>query len=154
MSKRREIEVRLTEQNIGVALVPGDVIADAEELGQVVSARMTVQGQYAVVYFMGGDAYKETFGVPQTLRVLREVDAPEYEWRGRPLGTHGLVEISKVGGGRVGRRYQGRWNVRATQKGRVVYEGGGVTSGTPKTHAEMARIVWSSVDETYDSEVD
>lgn len=140
---RKPVEVELTKDNIGVALVKGDVIEGNEELGVVVSARMDVRGQDAVVFFMGGDCYKETLGVPSRLTVLRDPEGPEFEWVGRPLGTHVMAEISKVGGGTVGRRYAGRWSFRLTRKGRVLDENyGGYNQPNPRTHEEIAREVW------------
>lgn len=148
---RKPVEVRLTEDNIGVALVLGDVIQEAEELGVVVSARMTAHDNgTAFVYFMGGDVYKETFGVPQTLTVLRDPEGPEYEWTGRPLGTHVMAEVSKVGGGTVGRRYQGAWKYRLTQNGKVVAEGDDLRTGSPARHGDVARIAWAFQDDEYD----
>lgn len=155
MGKRREIEIRLTPENAHATLIKGDIIVEAEELGQVVSARPTVdrpgQERWILVYFMGGDCYKEQFG-PQTLRVLRETGLPEYEATGRPIGTHVMVEISKVGGGTPGRRYQGTWSYRITDKGRVVAEGDDLTISTPKTHEEAARIAWGFQDAAYAAE--
>lgn len=148
---RKPVEVRLTEDNIGVALVLGDVIQEAEELGVVVSARMTAHDNgTAFVYFMGGDAYRETFGIPQTLTVLRDPEGLEYEWTGRPLGTHVMAEVSKVGGGTVGRRYQGTWKYRLTQNGKVVAEGDDLRTESPARHGDVARIAWAFQDDEYD----
>lgn len=147
---RKPVEVRITEENIREIFRPGDIIWEAEDLGVVVSARMTIHNNgTAFVYFMGGDCYKETFGVPQTLTVLREQGGPEHEWTGRPIGTHVMVEISAVGGGTVGKRYQGYWSYRITQNGKVVAEGDGLRTGTPKTHEEAARIAWGFQDDEY-----
>lgn len=149
---RKPVEVRLTEENIGVALVLGDIIQGAEDLGVVVSARTTIHNNgTAFVYFMGGDVYKEMFGIPQTLTVLRDPEGPEYEWVGRPLGTHVMVEVSKVGGGTVGRRYQGAWKYRITQGNGVLFEYEELRTGRPHTHEEVARIAWGFQDETYDA---
>src|SRR5436190_9515843 len=121
---RKPVELRLTEENISTALKEGDIIQEAEELGVVVSARMTIHNNgTAFVYFMGGDCDRELFGIPQTLTVLREPDGPQYEYMCRPIGTTAMVEISKTGGGTVGRRYQGDWSYRATTNGKVVAEG-------------------------------
>lgn len=149
---RRPVEVELTKDNIGVALVLGDIIDGNEELGVVVSARMDVRGENGVVYFMGGDCYRETFGVPQTITVLRDPEGPEYEWVGRPLGTHVMVEISKAGGGTVGRRYQGDWKVRITQNGKVVCDDIMRVRTKVLTHEEAAREAWGFVDESYAAE--
>jgi hypothetical protein len=148
---RRPVEVQLTAENIGVALVLGDIIVEAEELGTVVSARMTVHDNgTAFVYFMGGDCYKEVFAVPQTLTVLRDPEGPQYEWVGRPIGTHVMVEISKTGGGTVGKRYQGTWSYRITSNGKVVAEGDDLRTGRPHTHEEVARLAWGFQDDSYE----
>jgi hypothetical protein len=155
---RKPVELEITHENIGSVLKAGDIIVEAEELGTVVSARNTVHNNgTAFVYFMGGDCYKETFGVPRDetekpvrMTVLRETEGPEYEWRGRPLGTHVMVEISKAGGGTVGKRYQGTWSYRITQNGKVVAEGDDLRTGMPKTHEEAARIAWGFQDDGYD----
>jgi hypothetical protein len=149
---RKPVEVELTKENIGTALVLGDIIEGDEELGVVVSARMDVRGQDAVVYFMGGDCYREALGIPSTLTVLRDPGGPEFEWTGRPIGTHVMAEISKAGGGTVGRRYQGLWSYRLTQNGKVVAEGDDLRTDTPKTHHEAAVLAWGSVDEQYAAE--
>lgn len=149
---RREVELSLRATNIREVFQPGDIIVDAEELGQVVSARMTVhQNGTAFVYFMGGDAYKEMFGIPQTIRVLRETGEPEYEWRGRPIGTHVMVEISKAGGGTVGRRYTGDWPVRITQRNKVICEDVLRVRSKSLTHEEAAREALCFVDAEYNS---
>lgn len=151
---RKPVELRLTEDNIRDALQAGDLIQDAEELGVVVSARPTVHNNgTAFVYFMGGDVEKEMFGIPQTLTVLRAEGEPEHEWAGRPLGTHVMVEISKVGGGTVGRRYSGRWSYRITVKGRVVAEGDDMNTPRVVTHEEAARIAWGFQDTAYAAEM-
>lgn len=145
---RHEIEIRLTKENVDRELKTGDIVVEAEELGQVVSARMDVRGWDALVYFMGGDCYRESFGVPQTLRVLRETGEPEYEWRGRPRGTHVMTELSKTGGGTVGRRYAGTWSYRVTQNGRVIAEGDDLRTGLAKTHEEAAQELWDFLEDT------
>jgi len=150
---RKPVEVQLTEQNISTALKKGDVIVEAEELGVVVSARMTVHNNgTAFVYFMGGDAYKEVFAVPQTVTVLRDPSGLEHEWTGRPIGTHVMVEISKAGDGTVGKRYQGTWSYRITQNGKVVAEGDDLRIQKVVTHEEAARIAWGFQDEQYAAE--
>lgn len=147
---RKPIEIRLTEENINTALKKGDVIMDADALGFVVSARMTIHNNdTAFIYFMGGDCYKEVFGIPQTITVLRDPSGFEHEWVGRPIGTHVMVEISKAGGGTVGRRYQGTWSYRITQNSKVVAEGDDLRTGTPKTHEEAARLAWGFQDDEY-----
>lgn len=151
MGARKPVDIVLSLENAREVFQPGDIIVEAEELGQVVSARPDVRGEWIMVYFMGGDCYREQFG-PQALTVLREAGEPEHEWRGRPIGTHVMVEISKAGGGTLGRRYSGTWSYRLTQNGKVLAEGDDLRTGTPKTHEEAARIAWGFQDESYDAE--
>lgn len=147
---RKPITIRITEDNIRELLKAGDIIADAEELGVVVSARPTIHDNgTAFVYFMGGDCYKEMFGIPQTITVLRDSEGFPFEWTGRPIGTHVMVEISKVGGGTVGRRYSGRWSYRITVKGKVVAEGEDMNTPRVYTHEEAARVAWGFQDTAY-----
>lgn len=53
------------------------------------------------------------------------------------------VEVSKVGGGTVGREYVGAWQYRACLNGVEVARGADFTSGMPMTHHRVAREVWS-----------
>ena len=55
---------------------------------------------------------------------------------------HHYVAIMKVGGGTVGRRYEGSWlfTVMDTRNGRELSRGQ-MDSDTPVTHEEMAMIV-------------
>lgn len=147
---RRTIELTIGPDDIGEKLKKGDIIVDAEELGVVVSARPTIHNNgTAFVYFMGGDCYRELFGVPQTLTVLREEGESEHEWTGSPIGTHVMVEITKAGGGTVGRRYSGDWKVRITQKGKVICDDVMRYNARPLTHEEAAREAMCFVDEKY-----
>jgi hypothetical protein len=154
---RKPVELEIGPADIGEKLKAGDIIVEAEELGVVVSARNTVHNNgTAFVYFMGGDCYKELFSVPMPgekpvrLTVLRDPEGLPYEWTGRPIGTHVMVEISKVGGGTVGRRYQGLWSYRITANGKVIAKGDDLRTGSPARHEEAARIAYGFVDDTYD----
>jgi hypothetical protein len=60
-----------------------------------------------------------------------------------------MVEISKTGGGTVGKRYTGRWNYRITVKGKVVAEGDDMNTPKVVTHEEAARIAWAFQDAAY-----
>jgi hypothetical protein len=53
------------------------------------------------------------------------------------------VEIEKVGGGTVGRRYDGTWRYVVTDlvTGEEIARGQDLHTGTPKTHAQVALIV-------------
>jgi hypothetical protein len=150
---RKPVQIRMTKENAAVALVLGDIILDAEELGVVASARMDVRGENAVVYFMGGDCEREVFGVPQTLTVLRDPEGSDWEWTGRPLGTHVMAEVSKVGGGTTGRRYGGDWRVRITQRGKVVMDDVLHAPHKRLTHAEAAREAYAFLDDAYEYSV-
>lgn len=50
------------------------------------------------------------------------------------------VQVDKVGGGTVGRSYEGRWSVTVENGPIYVYDNDDFTTGTPKMHAEVARI--------------
>ena len=66
--------------------------------------------------------------------------------RGRSL----VIRISKVGGGTVGRAYgEGQWIYRVsyTGPGPVVLEGDDLRTGAPRTHAEVAEIVFDFLPE-------
>ena len=62
--------LRLTADNIGTALKPGDVITDAEDLGPVKSARVTRDGfDNAMIV---GERGRDVLGLPSTVEVTRE----------------------------------------------------------------------------------
>lgn len=53
-----------------------------------------------------------------------------------------VVEIEKLGGGTLGRAYEGTWRYRVTYPdGREVF-GQDLTTGTPKYHAQIPGILW------------
>lgn len=52
------------------------------------------------------------------------------------------VEIEKAGGGTVGKEYDGRWTYRISQEGVPVIFGNDLFTGTPKTHAQAAEIIY------------
>lgn len=53
------------------------------------------------------------------------------------------VELSKVGGGTVGKAYEGVWVYRVSDADdSTLMEGADLHTGTPKTHAEVALIVY------------
>lgn len=74
------------------------------------------------------------------------VDAPE--GRGRAL----RIFVSKVGGGTVGRSYDGMWlyRVRAVGGGPVLIEDCDLRTGTPKTHQQALRIVEDALETILD----
>lgn len=66
---------------------------------------------------------------------------PEYT---RELTDGTLVEIEKVGGGTVGRSYDGNWRYRVTYADgdqTFSWDRGDLHTGTPKTHAEALVIL-------------
>lgn len=55
--------------------------------------------------------------------------------------VYGLrVQVDKVGGGTVGKAYEGRWSVTVENGPMYVYDNDELITGTPKTHAEVARM--------------
>lgn len=53
------------------------------------------------------------------------------------------IQIEKLGGGTVGKSYEGTWRyiVTNTDTGSEVRRGQNLVTGTPKTHEEAARIL-------------
>lgn len=51
------------------------------------------------------------------------------------------VEIYKVGGGSLGKAYEGLWGYRVSIGNEVVASGEDLCTGMPKTHKEAARLV-------------
>lgn len=62
------------------------------------------------------------------------------EFTGR-AETGEVVEIYKVGGGSLGKAYEGLWGYRASMGNKVVASGENLRTGMPKTHQETARLV-------------
>lgn len=50
------------------------------------------------------------------------------------------VQVDKVGGGTLNRSYEGRWSVTVQNGSVYIYDDDELTTGMPKTHAEVARI--------------
>jgi hypothetical protein len=57
------------------------------------------------------------------------------------------VQISKVGGGHIGHRYDGRWEYAVLRAGTVLIDGDDFATGTPKTHREAAVELLAFLDE-------
>lgn len=57
------------------------------------------------------------------------------------LGGDLAVYVYKVGGGSVGRSYDGFWGYRVTRGEQVCGEGEDFATGTPHTHADVAAMV-------------
>ncbi len=69
----------------------------------------------------------------------------EPEYTTKILGM--TVDIWKMGGGTLGRSYDGKWGYKVTSpNGRVIAEGDDLNTGTPKTHREAARIAVDFLD--------
>lgn len=56
-------------------------------------------------------------------------------------GTDVKIEIEKLGGGTVGRAYDGTWRYIVTADGSEMTRGQDFTTGTPKTHQEAAALI-------------
>lgn len=49
------------------------------------------------------------------------------------------IEVSKVGGGTVGKEYAGAWQYQVLRHGKVILKGANLETGTPHTHRWVAR---------------
>ena len=59
------------------------------------------------------------------------------------------IEVDKVGGGTVGRRYEGDWQVTAKDGDTVIlYDV--ISTGTPKSHAEVAQMAPEFIEDAAD----
>jgi hypothetical protein len=67
----------------------------------------------------------------------------EPEYAVRIIGQGIRIQLEKLGGGTVGRAYQGTWRYVVTDvhTGDEVARGQDLHTGTPKTHAEAALIL-------------
>lgn len=76
---------------------------------------------------------------------MKSSDFEHLETRDNPLQPGGralAVRVSKVGGGTVGRAYEGTWIYRVTYVGGpLMVEGDDLRIGTPKTHRQIVEIV-------------
>lgn len=72
------------------------------------------------------------------------MNANEYEYR---LNGY-RVYVSKDGGGTLGKRYEGDWTVTVMNGPVHVLDNDVITTGTPKTHREVAylatELAWES----------
>ena len=57
-----------------------------------------------------------------------------------------VIRVTKIGGGTLGRRYDGDWEVTVSVSGTVVLDDV-LTTGTPKTHSEVAWLALDFVDD-------
>lgn len=82
-----------------------------------------------------------------TVGSMKNEEFEHQEQRPHPAGLRGrdlMVRVSKVGGGTVGRAYDGHWSYRVSYVGSAgapVMEGDDLKTGTPKTHAQVVEIV-------------
>lgn len=51
------------------------------------------------------------------------------------------VDVYKIGGGTLGRAYEGLWGYRLVRGGQEVASGADLRTGVPKTHDEAAQLV-------------
>ncbi len=57
------------------------------------------------------------------------------------------VQVDKVGGGTVGKAYEGRWSVTVDAGPVMMYGNEDLITGTPKTHAQVAKFAADFVNE-------
>lgn len=50
------------------------------------------------------------------------------------------IDVDKDGGGTIGRSYEGDWTVTVVNGPEYVYDNDTLHTGTPKTHAQVARL--------------
>lgn len=62
------------------------------------------------------------------------------------------ITVDKVGGGTLGRAYEGDWTVSVKNGPVYVYDNDTLTTGTPKTHAAVARLAAEFASECIDGE--
>jgi len=55
-------------------------------------------------------------------------------------GLH--ISVNKDGGGTLGRAYEGNWTITVRNGPEYVYDNDTLHTGTPKTHAEVARTAF------------
>jgi hypothetical protein len=54
-----------------------------------------------------------------------------------------IIEIEKLGGGTIGKSYDGHWRYIVTNAfGEEITRGQDLWTGTPKTHGDMASTLW------------
>lgn len=85
-----------------------------------------------------------------SVRNVRTMQARDFEYEERCVnpvkpesGRTLSVLISKVGGGTVGRAYEGRWLYRVSRIGvdRPLMEGDDVSTGSARTHRQVVELV-------------
>lgn len=64
----------------------------------------------------------------------------------RSINGDAVVEVSKVGGGTLGRRYEGDWEVTVAINGVIVIDDV-ITTGTPKNHPQVADLALEFADD-------
>lgn len=60
------------------------------------------------------------------------------------------IAVDKVGGGTLDRTYEGDWTVTVMNGPTYVYDNETLTTGTPKAHAEVARMAFEFASEAID----
>lgn len=62
-------------------------------------------------------------------------------WEFEDVSAEGLtVRVNKVGGGTLGKAYEGYWDVIVKLNDTTMFEAWDLRIGTPKTHVEVAQI--------------
>lgn len=62
------------------------------------------------------------------------------------------VTVSKDGGGTLGRAYEGTWTVSVQNGPEYILDGDELRTGTPKTHAQVARLAYDFAADRCDGE--
>jgi hypothetical protein len=57
-----------------------------------------------------------------------------------------VIRVDKVGGGTLGRRYDGDWEITVSRSATVVLDDV-ITTGTPKTHREVSDLAQEFADD-------
>lgn len=73
---------------------------------------------------------------------LRDFDAELDYW----YENYGRIQVEKLGGGSIGKAYEGIWRYKAFDtKGELITLGQDFETGTPKTHEQVASILFEMI---------
>lgn len=77
---------------------------------------------------------------------LKPVSAEEeFEYISNPGDFDEIIAVNKVGGGTLGKSYDGRWDVYLIIEGQAYPATMGLTTGLPWTHSQVAEIAWEHI---------
>jgi hypothetical protein len=69
----------------------------------------------------------------------------DFEYISQPGDFDEIIAVDKVGGGTLGKSYDGSWDTYLIINGQAYPATAGLNTGTPKTHAEVAEIAWDLI---------